>query len=167
MTDAEVFEKLKDWAKVFGYDILEVAFAEGDFPEGLEKGTRGFFAKGTLNSPGWIWLRPGLPIEEKVEVLAHEMGHMGLHLLGVEPYQKLSHEPTASLFAKCLVAVIREDFENPMFKIAGIYTLLKEFLELLKAKIDRTSKNLAMMEVAYLRWKKEVEGKGTTEGDRG
>jgi hypothetical protein len=42
--------------------------------------------------------------------------------------------------------------------------LTKNFLELLKGKIDRTRKNLALMDAEYFRWKKEVEGNGIKEG---
>ena len=162
MTDEQVFQTLVKWSMVFGCDVYE-----GEREENETR--RGLFRK--LRRPGQdeemqIVIQTDLPLEEKIEVMAHEIGHLALSLLKVEPYQKLTHEPTASLFAKCLVAVIREDFGNPLFRISGMSELVKQFLELLKGKIDRTSKNLAMMEVAYLRWK-EVEGNGTIEGDRG
>lgn len=126
MTHEEAFETLKTWADIFGYPILEAIFAEGDFPlEG--KDARGFFHKDEINSPGWIWIRPGLSPEDRTDVLAHEVSHMILFVLKVEPYQRLTHEPTADLLGKCLVAMIWENYDNPLFKIGRIADLIKAF----------------------------------------
>jgi len=158
MTHEEAFENLKGWAKIFGYPIEEARFAE--WPEELEVGTRGFFQADRINSPGWIWVKLGLPSEIRTGVLAHEVGHMALFIMSVEPYQRATHEPTASLLGHCFLAVIQEDFQNPLLHISGIAKSVKLFLELLKGKVERTSRNLARMEIAYYQWKKEAEGIG-------
>ncbi len=160
LTDKEIFEKLISWATTFGVDVYG-----GEREEGETR--RGYFRKSRVPGEDWrleIVIQADLPTEEKIDVLAHEIGHLALDLLGVKPYQKPTHEPTASILGKCLIAAIREDYTNPLFKIGGVFELVKEFLELLKGKIDRTSRNLAQMEVAYLRWKEEVEGKEKVEG---
>lgn len=136
MTHEEAFERLLGWAKVFGYPVEEANFAEGHWPEGLEEGTRGFFHRDRIGSPGWIWVRPGLPPEERTGVLAHEVSHMALSLLKVEPYQRLTHEPTADLLGKCLVAMIWEDYGNPLFRISRIADLIKAFCDRLTCQAE-------------------------------
>jgi hypothetical protein len=171
VTHEEVFERLKAWAKIFGYPVHEAVFAEGCRPEWLEEGTRGFLQRERINLPGWIWLKLGLPSEERAEVLGHEVGHLAIHVLKGEPYEseyydRLTHEPTADLLGRCFVAIIQEDFENPLFDRGGVRKSVKEFLEILKGKIERTGRNLFMMEIAYHQWKKEVEGSGKQEAAR-
>ena len=136
MTHDEVFDMLRGMAEAFGYDVHEVSFADGDLPEGLGKGTRGFFQRDWPNLLGWIWIRPGLAPEERAGVLGHEVGHMVLFLLGEEPYSRRTHEPTADLFGKCLVAMLQGDYENPFFRVNGLVDLLKAFLGLLNDKSD-------------------------------
>lgn len=160
MTNEEALQTMLRWAWDFGCDIIEAN--EEAFPED-QKEARGMFRKVWREGEGQvmeIWLKTDLPLKEKVEVMAHEIGHMALFLLKVNPSHKLTREPVADLLGKCLLAIIWEDYGNPLFKIGRVYELVKEFLELLKGKMNRTSHNLALMEVNYLRWKKEVEGEG-------
>jgi hypothetical protein len=164
MTHEEAFENLKGWAKAFGYPVEEARFAE--WPEELEVGTRGLFSRERMNSTtGLIWISPGLPPEERTKVLAHELGHMALFLLKVEPYQRLTHEPVADLLGQAFIAIQNEDFQNPLFKMTRISETVVEFLKLLKLKIEHTGLNLVRMDAEYFRWKKEVEEAGKQDGD--
>jgi hypothetical protein len=163
VSDEEIFQTLIRWASTFGCDIIETD-AE-DFPG--EKKARGFFHV-NKRGPGMeefaISFKSGLPLEEKVEVVAHEIGHLLFSLLGV-PYQKESHEIVACIFGKSLIAALREDWENPFLLVHGTVGLIKQFLELLQAKKDRTSRTLARMEQEYFRWKAEHDK--MAEGDGG
>lgn len=163
MTNEEVFQQLIEWAWYFGCDVYDANDEELQL-DGHER-RRGVFRK-FKRVPGRdeeieIVLQIDLPIEEKVEVLSHEVAHMGIFLLKVEPYQKLTHEPTAELLGRCLVSIIRGDVQqNPLFKVSGMTPLVKQFLELLSGKIERTSTNLTAMNAEYFRWKKEIDGYG-------
>ena len=161
MTDEEIFQKLITWALTFGCDVYE-----GEREENEQR--RGQF-RVVKRLPGRdeemeIVIQTDLPLEEKVEVMAHEVGHMALYLLKLNPDQKVIREPIADLLGRCLVAALREDWQNPFLKVGGIAELTVQFLKFVIAKIDRTSGNLAMMEAAYYRWKKEVEGGKMAEG---
>ena len=153
MTDEEVLQKLVTWALTFGCDVYEGEREEHEQTRGLFRKLRRLGSDDEME----IVIQTDLPLEEKVEVMAHEVSHMALYLLKVEPYQKLTHEPTADLLGRCLVAALKEDWANPFFKVGGIAELTVQFLKFVIAKQDRTSLNLARMEEEYFRWKREME----------
>lgn len=167
MTHEDVFQTLLQWAYTFGCDIIEAN--EEAWPED-KKEARGLFRKGK-GSLGLeemeIWLKMDLALEEKIDVMAHEVAHMALYLLQVNPSQKLTHEPLADLLGKCLVAALREDWQNPLLRVGGIVELVKNFLEFLKAKKERTQPYLAWVNFEYFKWKKETEGGGIKEEGMG
>lgn len=163
MTNEEMFQMLLQFATLLGYDVCEMD--QGDFPESCKE-NRGFFRQsksGPLGMPGQggeIFLRIGLPLDERVEVLAHEIGHITLSLLGVEPYQPLTHEPVAVLFVHSLLASLRGDFDDPIFKICKSTELFRKFLSLVKEKQDKTFSAELELHKGYIQYLKEKEGKG-------
>jgi hypothetical protein len=158
MTHEDCFQTLLQWAWTFGCDIIEAN--EEAWPED-KKESRGLFRKGKRESEGEvmeIWLKMDLTLEDKIGVMGHEVAHLALHLLNVNPDQKIIREPVADLLGKCLVATLWEDWQNPLLRVGGIVELVKNFLEFLKAKKERTQPYLAWVDAEYFRWKREVEG---------
>jgi hypothetical protein len=120
MTDEDALQTLIRWAWTFGCDIIEADKDELQADGRERRGVIRMLKRGPDREEMEIWLKADLPLEEKIEVMAHEVGHLALSLLKIEPYQRLTHEPTASLLGHCLVAALREDYGNPFFKIGGI-----------------------------------------------
>ena len=156
MTDEQVFKTLIGWALDFGCDCYEGEREENEQRRGLFRVLKR--VPGRYEEEMEIVIQTDLPLEEKLQVMAHEFSHMGLHLLKLNHDQKLIREPVADLLGRCLIATLKEDWQSPFFKITGIVELTKQFLEFIKAKRDRTCLNLARMNAAYLQWKKEQEG---------
>ncbi len=156
MTHEQAFENLKVWAQTFGYPVEEARFQE--WPEELTEGARGFFQRDRIDVSGWIWISSGLPPEERTYVLGHDLGHLAIELLNGEPYRPLTHQPTADVLGRCFVAIQWEDFGNPLFKITTISETVIGFLKILKAKIEHTGRNLAMLEAAHLQMDERTRG---------
>lgn len=156
MTNEEMFQTLLQMAYAFGCDIIEAD--ENNWPE--DRKGRAFFRvswTGIISKREEleIWLRDDLSLPEKIEVMIHEIAHLAFYLFGI-PYQEL-HEVSATLFGKCLLAALREDWANPLFEMGPIVQLEKRFLELLRDKRERTALGLAQLDEAYFKFKKEQE----------
>ena len=165
MTDEEVFQKLLTWAMTFGCDVFGGEREENEQRRGQFRVLKR--VPGRYDEEMEIVIQTDLPLNEKLDILAHEIGHMALYLLKLNPDQKVVREPLADLLGRCLVAALREEWQNPVFKITGIAELAKEFLQFVKAKQERTCLNLSRMEQEYFRWKREMEAKGSGKQEGG
>jgi hypothetical protein len=56
------------------------------------------------------------------------------------------------------VASLREDWEDPVFKISKSTELFRKFLGLVKEKQDRTFPFDSELQKGYIKWLKEREG---------
>jgi hypothetical protein len=153
MNNEDIFKILVSWSILFEIDVVEMD--QEDFPPDI-KDARGFFNQskqgplGMRGRGGMIVFKTGLPLDEKLEILAHEIGHMTLALLGIE-YQPLTHEPTVTLFTHSLLASLREDYNDPVLKIKICKSteLVKKFLGLVKEKQDSTFQGNLELHQAY------------------
>jgi hypothetical protein len=163
------------FCEVLGIDVLIVPQREIE-AEMQAKGrgcNLGFFRKdvGPLGSSpreGTIAIRQEADPKERLEILAHELGH-GYFALGPLhlTYQKWTHEPVADLFGKCLVATLRgETGEFYGFQIRGMQTLVLNFLHFISEKLDSTFQGNLETLAAYERLKEEEAQNDIARGAR-
>lgn len=71
MTMQELYGALRELTERRGIRLTE------DEPSAGMEGVNGLFCRGQ----GWsmIWVRPSLPLAQKISTLAHELGHYMLH----------------------------------------------------------------------------------------